>query len=515
MESVTKKRKELEPIEQVRETFSQAEKYLKKNDWVNARKQLEEVARQSIDKETQIWSCVKLAKIHYFGQKVKKNMAKVAHYLARACEIALMSRYIAVQVYVISQLLSDREIKLENFPLEAGKHVDYRDAFIFHRDGNVSLLIWAVKKNYLHLAELLLEMCIDATKLNSINPSLLFNTDGKMMKLLLAKGAQVGALNAHGNTPLHEAQMRETVKILVSRGADVRARGNHGFTPLHAVVYHYNQSESYVRVPLSISDVRIQFLEVAQELLYRGAGVNDVDEDGWSPLHMAVTNADIDMVELLLAEGANVNLVAKDGSTPLHFACCKGVVGVVKLLLDKGASVDVVTKRGSTPLILAVESGYKEVVKLLLDTGAHVNAIDYRNETALSRACFLNSKSMVTLLLLKGADVSIGNQTALYHTVVNNWYMSSAELLGRENFFLTKGSRDVLKKRTAKAKAIATMLIAYGADINLPVHGKTLVETCLKNKEIVNFLDSKGARKAPGLIERIISCFTRRVVTDD
>ena len=64
----------------------------------------------------------------------------------------------------------------------------------------------------------------------------------------------------------------------------------------------------------------------------------------------AVQIGDIDLARELLAKGADVNVKTRYGATPLFFACDKGNVELTKLLLEKGADVNVVdTFYGATP----------------------------------------------------------------------------------------------------------------------------------------------------------------------
>ena len=117
--------------------------------------------------------------------------------------------------------------------------------------------------------------------------------------VLIAGGANIGALNEHDEQPLHSAAAYgrpAVVKLLLNRGADVNARGPAGRTPLHAAAF--------------------------------GVGVSsDVD-------------ARIDVARLLLAAGADVNAQQPgNGFTPLRYASAagKGATAMVDFLLAHGA----------------------------------------------------------------------------------------------------------------------------------------------------------------------------------
>jgi ankyrin repeat protein len=52
--------------------------------------------------------------------------------------------------------------------------------------------------------------------------------------------------------------------------------------------------------------------------------VNLCDTDGYTPLHVACINGNIDIVNILLKCNSSVNLCDTDGFTPLHVACIHG-----------------------------------------------------------------------------------------------------------------------------------------------------------------------------------------------
>jgi uncharacterized protein len=136
--------------------------------------------------------------------------------------------------------------------------------------------------------------------------------------------------------------------------------------------------------------------------------------DGLTPLHQAVSNADIGAVKRLLSSGADPRAATTQGHvTPLALAATDGDAPIVKLLLDAGSDVSATTAEGTTPLMLAAASGSTESVKLLLDHGSAVNVKEpAKGETALMFAAGRNRAGVIRLLISRGAD------TALTTTVV-------------------------------------------------------------------------------------------------
>ena len=96
-----------------------------------------------------------------------------------------------------------------------------------------------------------------------------------------------------------------------------------------------------------------------------------LDRDGRSGLHNAIV-WDKPEVSYLIRAGADVNLQDKKGYTPLHFAAQEQDLEIVRLLLDAGARVDVKDHHGNTPLAKAVFNcdGDGAVIQLLRERGA-------------------------------------------------------------------------------------------------------------------------------------------------
>jgi ankyrin repeat protein len=93
---------------------------------------------------------------------------------------------------------------------------------------------------------------------------------------------------------------------------------------------------------------------VAVELLLAHGSKTDTktDQEGWTPLHMAVMVKEPRIVELLLEAGADPNAKARNGRTPLHMAVEQGKEDLVALLLDKKADPNALDSDGRTPLDL-------------------------------------------------------------------------------------------------------------------------------------------------------------------
>ncbi len=60
--------------------------------------------------------------------------------------------------------------------------------------------------------------------------------------------------------------------------------------------------------------------EISKFLIQMGAEINEKDNLGVTPLHVASLKGNIEIAELLLEKGADVNIIANNGSTPLFSA---------------------------------------------------------------------------------------------------------------------------------------------------------------------------------------------------
>jgi len=90
-----------------------------------------------------------------------------------------------------------------------------------------------------------------------------------------------------------------------------------------------------------------------------------LDRLGWTRLHVAVDQDNLDVARMLSRDKAVVNAAARDGKTPLHLAATAGRLELVQILADAGAALDHKDKAGLTPVQLAVRHDHLEVVRFL------------------------------------------------------------------------------------------------------------------------------------------------------
>ena len=150
-----------------------------------------------------------------------------------------------------------------------------------------------------------------------------------VLEFLLNRNADVNIKSNEGKTALIWAVSAsdENVKLLLSKGADANAKTNDGMTP-------------FIQSVLSILSNKVT-TEVCDTLLKAGAKINTAitgrNAPGWTALHFAAFEGNLDLVNYLIRHGANVNSVSDDGSSVLSLAKSGKYNDVVAALRKSGA----------------------------------------------------------------------------------------------------------------------------------------------------------------------------------
>lgn len=134
--------------------------------------------------------------------------------------------------------------------------------------------------------------------------------DALTIDLLLQDGAEVDAVDAQGNRPLHEAARcghADVVRVLLDAGARPDAKAD----------------------PLGVSALMLAVenghSEIVRMLIKRGASLGARNRlNGQGVLHLAAQNGDLTMIGLLISSGAGVFMEDRSGQTPRdHAARCR------------------------------------------------------------------------------------------------------------------------------------------------------------------------------------------------
>ncbi|XP_039449470.1 uncharacterized protein LOC120428516 isoform X1 [Culex pipiens pallens] len=154
-------------------------------------------------------------------------------------------------------------------------------------------------------------------------------------------------------------------------------------------LHFYDTQSKVCTVRLAL---RRQCFQIAEIIISNQSGTcEDVDY----PLHAAAEAGSIQCAALLLKRNtAKVNTIDENGLTPLDLAVKKGHTSIVKMLLDAGSKIN------ENLLHTAVRNNCDECVKLLLAYGADINYADSANQwTPLHIAAIRDSLECASELL--------------------------------------------------------------------------------------------------------------------
>ncbi|MBV9576036.1 MAG: ankyrin repeat domain-containing protein, partial [Gammaproteobacteria bacterium] len=105
-------------------------------------------------------------------------------------------------------------------------------------------------------------------------------------------------------------------------------------------------------------------LNVVDELLKQGANPYLFTQDGLLALHLAARNNELEVLKYLLDHEKNINLnyQKNDGWTLLHIAVSNGYFNMVEELLKRGADPHLLNADGNSPLMLSLQ--HEEIMPL-------------------------------------------------------------------------------------------------------------------------------------------------------
>lgn len=197
---------------------------------------------------------------------------------------------------------------------------------------------------------------------------------------------------------------------LIDAGANINARNNNGNTPLYLAVLHERP-------------------EVRDFLIQKGAELDKGRDDGWTPLIKAVYDGNVAAVKALAAAGANLDTKEEDGWSPLHFTANDPSNGnrdhdadIARILIGAGADLERRNATGRTPLHLAIGNQRAQIRDILLRAGANPDTRKENSWTPLMDAVYTGNQEAVKGLVEAGADLDISTDDGwkALHFTANN-----------------------------------------------------------------------------------------------
>ncbi len=114
-----------------------------------------------------------------------------------------------------------------------------------------------------------------------------------------------------------------------------------------------------------IDAIKKKDLITITKLFDKGAKINIVDEEGYSPLMHAVTVADKSIIQYLIDKKADIEHKDKRGNRALTLAVWQQKLDIITLLVDRGADVMIFNNSNKDLLSLAKEKGDNYIISYL------------------------------------------------------------------------------------------------------------------------------------------------------
>ena len=233
------------------------------------------------------------------------------------------------------------------------------------------------------------------------------------------------AHDCYGGTPLIAAVCSgalASVKVLLKNGANPLLQTKDGGNALHLAIQKGRRSiiKEFLDLPSDVTTELVtacnnegmntlhyaiinNHFEVAQDIIMKKKVLcSHKTNDNCNIIHLAADIGNPRMMSLVLSQPESFNLVNEGnnyGGTPLHLAAGKGHLKCVELLLDKGAMIHR-CHSGYSPFLYACYKGYSDVARVLLE--AHPFQLNWLNDdgdSALHVASKAGHPAVVKMLL--------------------------------------------------------------------------------------------------------------------
>ncbi|XP_066508040.1 transient receptor potential cation channel subfamily A member 1-like [Hoplias malabaricus] len=268
----------------------------------------------------------------------------------------------------------------------------------------------------------------------------------ELAEYLISQGADIDFIDCKGHSPLLLATSCgawRTVNLLLSHGADLKVKDKAGCNFLHLAILQprglknlpaevlqhetvrelLNDEDSEGCTPLHYA-CRLGIPDSVKNMLGLEVSLDQKSKQKKSALHFAAEYGRINTCHRLLETMTDTRLLNEGderGMTPLHLASHGGHVKVVELLLRKGALFHSDYK-GWSCLHHAAAEGYTQTMEILLISNIKLlDKADGDGNTALHLAGRAGHVAAVRLLLCRGAQILLNRGDASFlHEAVQN-----------------------------------------------------------------------------------------------
>ncbi len=344
---------------------------------------------------------------------------------------------------------------------EMGHHSTVEVLLQHNADPNVtdkernSPLISAAKKGHVEIVRMLLSHGALPNWNGNRDTTALYwaaaNGHHSIVELLLQHNADPNAADSDGKTPLIVAAKEghaEIARLLLSHAANIEHKDLGGKTSLQWALEKGNYSTVELLLQhkadpnttdmwknISLIDAAKQgHVETVRVLLNQGVKLDQQSRHWGRALHAAVLGRHCPIVELLLEYKADPNVTDVNGNTPLILAASRGNVEIVQVLLSHGVKLQ--DGPGKAAFTCAVQAGHHSVVKLFLQHKADPNAVlsiilaakagyDERGDTVPFFRSIPGIIETVKVLLSHGAQIEqkdLSSKTSLHWATLTRHY---------------------------------------------------------------------------------------------
>uniref|UniRef100_A0ABM5GQU3 Inversin isoform X1 n=1 Tax=Pogona vitticeps TaxID=103695 RepID=A0ABM5GQU3_9SAUR len=405
-------------------------------------------------------------------------------------------------------------------------------------------LMYCVLADRLDCAEALLKTGIDLNKADHNRRTALHLAAQKgnyrFMKLLLARRANWMKKDLEGITPLHLTTRHKSPKCLAlllkyMAPGEVDTQDKNKQTALHWSTYYNNPEHVKLLIKhdsnIGIPDVEgkiplhwaanhkdhsaVHTVKCILDAAPTESLLNWQDYEGRTPLHFAVADGNVAVVDLLTSyEGCNVTSYDNLFRTPLHWAALLGHAQIAHLLLERNKGGTIPSdSQGATPLHYAAQSNFADTVEAFLKHPSVKDDSDLEGRTSFMWAAGKGSDDVIRTMLNLKVDIDINmadkyGGTAL-HAAALSGHVSTVQLLLKHNAQVD--ATDVMKHtplfRACEMghKEVIQTLIKGGARVDLvdqdghsPLHWAALggnpdvCQILIENKINPNIQDYAG-----------------------
>lgn len=383
------------------------------------------------------------------GEKNYDYPLKMAHKLGNSKLITMLEL-----VKKIFDAVIENDVYQVECCIQAGAILNAKNA------SGTTILHYAVNNKNLKIVNSLLSRGVDftqATNKGNLPLHLAVSLgDMKIIKTLLTNARKqnlikynlmVNATTKEGlSTPLHVAAEKgnfDVVKLLIKSGAIFNRKNKDDDTPLE--VAKDEKIIEYLRsVETLFEDVSNEAEDLGEEAASILASERSVmnarhASGGWTLMYWAISKDQTDLAKVLINYGADYFLVTNKGTSPLHIAASKGNLEVMKALLNRVKSdcpdklLDYIngrTVKGSSAMHVAASIG---AVRWLMQRGGTYNIRNDKDKTPQDVA----KDDKIRDLLQTTHDLfeSVKKGSATVRNTLNN--------LDEEDFKAVAGTRNI------------------------------------------------------------------------